>query len=79
MSHKLKVDLDSVSTKEYLLLIQHEICEASSTKGLHVSRMLLQNGTEIKYCCLSLAQQGITPRSLQQGVCCLSTLENPSP
>lgn len=61
------------STEEYLLLIQHEVCKSSSTEGLHVFRVLPQNGTEIKHGCLSLTQQHITPRSLQERICCIAT------
>ena len=62
--------------QEYLLLVQHEIGEASSTEGQDVLRVLLQYGTKVKDGCLSLAQQGVTPRSLQQRLCCLTTFKN---
>lgn len=65
-----------VSSLEYLLLIQHEIGEASSTEGLDVFWVLLQNGTEVKDGDLSLAQQDVAPASFQQGVCCLTTLKS---
>lgn len=59
----------------HLLLTQHEIREASSTQGLNMLGMLLQDGAEIKDGCFPLPQRGVTPGSLQQRVHCLPTLE----
>lgn len=59
----------------HLLLIQHEIREASSTQGLNMLRTILQDGAEIKDGCFTLTQQGVTPGSLQQRVHCLPTFE----
>lgn len=60
----------------YLLLVQREIGEASSTEGLDMLWVLLQNGTKIKDGCFSLTQQSITPCSLQQRLCGLATFRN---
>lgn len=59
----------------YLLLVQHEISETSSTQGLNMFGVIFQDGAEIKNGCFLLTQQGVTPGSLQQRVHCLPTLE----
>lgn len=60
----------------YLLLVQREIGEASSTEGLNMFWALLQNGTKIKDGCFTLTQQGVTPCPLQQRLCGLATFRN---
>lgn len=62
-------------SSRYLLLIQHQMSEASSTQGLNVFGMISEDGTEIKNGRFLLTQQGITAGSLQQRVHRLPTFE----